>query len=123
MKRSYHALTATQKLVTENECFVNGLQLPKFKKQRTKNTWYLSSHNHTVFWNGKMLKYTCDECGKCFSLPGDLTIHKRVYTQRESFRCDKCGTNGNLTMHERVNTGEKPYKCDRCGNCFSGTAP
>uniref|UniRef100_A0A8D2KUJ5 C2H2-type domain-containing protein n=1 Tax=Varanus komodoensis TaxID=61221 RepID=A0A8D2KUJ5_VARKO len=68
--------------------------------------------------------YKCTKCGKMwsFSQVAHLTLHKRIYTGENPYRCMECrksfNTRGKFNLHQTVHTGEKPYKCMECGKHF-----
>lgn len=56
-------------------------------------------------------KFTCNECGKIYSLACNLSRHKRTHLQELCYRCNICGTvcnrSDNLRVHIRTVHGRK----------------
>lgn len=66
---------------------------------------------------------SCNICGKVFSTPASLSMHKKIHSGERPHICLTCGKSftqiGTLRAHERVHTGEKPYECTICGKTFA----
>ncbi|XP_029604923.1 neurotrophin receptor-interacting factor homolog [Salmo trutta] len=73
--------------------------------------------------NGKDKRFSCSFCGKAFSFPKQVEIHKRMHTGEKPFGCTQCQMRFaeacHLKRHQRVHTGEKPFSCHLCRVSFS----
>ncbi|XP_029621653.1 zinc finger protein with KRAB and SCAN domains 1-like [Salmo trutta] len=82
-----------------------------------------SSSNAISRYGGKEKHFPCSFCGKAFSFPKQVEIHKRIHTGEKPFSCHLCRASFshsfNLKRHQKVHTGEKPYSCTQCEKRFS----
>ncbi|XP_051982703.1 zinc finger and SCAN domain-containing protein 30 [Xyrauchen texanus] len=67
--------------------------------------------------------YTCNQCGKNFTLACNLKVHQRVHQREGLHLCSHCGKGyssfSDLRTHRCSQTGDKPYTCTLCGSKFS----
>ncbi|XP_072226739.1 uncharacterized protein [Leuresthes tenuis] len=67
--------------------------------------------------------FSCSECGRRFSLRGNLKKHLKTHTEEKPFSCSECrrtfGRKTNLKAHMRIHTGEKPFSCSSCHKRFA----
>ncbi|XP_060663539.1 gastrula zinc finger protein xLCGF3.1-like [Drosophila nasuta] len=65
---------------------------------------------------------SCEVCGRCFSDPYTLRIHKMTHTDEKPHVCSECGKGfrqqHKLRMHSVIHTDERPHQCDICGKGF-----
>ncbi|XP_064860085.1 uncharacterized protein LOC115145746 [Oncorhynchus nerka] len=82
-----------------------------------------SSSNAISRYGGKEKHYPCSFCGKAFSFPKQVEIHKRIHTGEKPFSCHLCQASfshsSSLKRHQRMHTGEKPFSCHLCRASFS----
>ncbi|XP_073407893.1 uncharacterized protein [Dendrobates tinctorius] len=87
-------------------------------KQLTTSSDLLAQRKH----KGKK-RYSCSECGKCFTNKSKFVKHEIIHTKEKPFSCSECGKcflyKSDLATHERSHTGEKPFSCLECGKAFS----
>ena len=87
----------------------------------------LCSHNMLKrHMNEEHVNFTCDTCGKNFSLKRNYTRHMKVHDDKpkEMFTCDTCGikfsVKYNYTTHIKIHDDEpkEVFTCDTCGIKF-----
>lgn len=72
--------------------------------------------------NGISCSYSCEECGKGFSLKRQLQAHIRTHADKKPYICQFCNKSfqnaNNFKVHPCSHTDEGPYKCEMCGHSF-----
>ena len=67
--------------------------------------------------------FSCEVCGKRFTLRGSLKTHEKLHTFRQSYHCHVCGkkfkVEGGLKSHSVLHTNHRPFLCVVCGRGFT----
>ncbi|XP_077529429.1 histone-lysine N-methyltransferase PRDM7-like [Haemaphysalis longicornis] len=83
----------------------------------------LQRHQRAV--HARERPHECEVCGQRFTLASDLARHRRLVHTRDgpSLACPQCGKGftlkGNLDTHLLIHTGERPHACATCGASFN----
>ncbi|XP_077107025.1 gastrula zinc finger protein XlCGF66.1-like [Ranitomeya variabilis] len=67
-------------------------------------------------------KFSCTECGKCFTKKVCLASHLKTHLAEKPYSCSDCGKTFThksvLVRHQKIHSGEKPFVCSECYKCF-----
>ncbi|PIO40714.1 hypothetical protein AB205_0087730 [Aquarana catesbeiana] len=72
--------------------------------------------------NSQTRPYSCLECGKCFTVKGNLLRHQGSHTGECPYSCPECRKcftqKVNLLKHQESHTVERPFSCSECEKSF-----